>query len=107
MTTWVQLGIHRKPVILLSVDGFYDSLKVFIEGYVPLLTTAGTDTGRAITAGFISPLNRAFLTFVEAPSPLDPSFDWGEAAVAAVEAWEAEGAGGGTQLGLDWGLEQT
>ncbi|OAY64527.1 probable cytokinin riboside 5'-monophosphate phosphoribohydrolase LOGL8 [Ananas comosus] len=29
--TWVQLGIHKKPVGLLNVDGFYDSLLSFID----------------------------------------------------------------------------
>jgi uncharacterized protein (TIGR00730 family) len=33
MTTWTQLGIHKKPVILLNVDGFYSPLRDFIEGY--------------------------------------------------------------------------
>ena len=26
MITWTQLGIHAKPVVLVNVDGFYDSL---------------------------------------------------------------------------------
>ncbi|XP_072955150.1 cytokinin riboside 5'-monophosphate phosphoribohydrolase LOG-like [Typha angustifolia] len=29
--TWAQLGIHKKPVGLLNVDGFYDSLLSFID----------------------------------------------------------------------------
>ncbi|XP_051151670.1 cytokinin riboside 5'-monophosphate phosphoribohydrolase LOG8-like [Andrographis paniculata] len=33
MITWAQLGIHRKPVGLLNVDGYYDSLlKLFDKG---------------------------------------------------------------------------
>jgi uncharacterized protein (TIGR00730 family) len=37
--TWSQLGIHRKPVGLLNVDGFYDGLLRFVahqqqEGFV-------------------------------------------------------------------------
>ncbi|MRV72201.1 TIGR00730 family Rossman fold protein [Duganella sp. FT92W] len=31
MLTWSQLGIHSKPVGLLNVDGFYDSLVGFIH----------------------------------------------------------------------------
>ena len=31
MLTWSQLGIHTKPVGLLNVDGFYDSLIGFID----------------------------------------------------------------------------
>ncbi|VAH11640.1 unnamed protein product [Triticum turgidum subsp. durum] len=29
--TWAQLGIHKKPVGLLNVDGFYDPLLSFID----------------------------------------------------------------------------
>jgi predicted Rossmann-fold nucleotide-binding protein len=31
MLTWSQLGIHAKPIGLLNVDGFYDSLAGFIS----------------------------------------------------------------------------
>jgi uncharacterized protein (TIGR00730 family) len=39
--TWSQLGIHRKPIGLLNVDGYYDGLLSMIshaigEGFVPL-----------------------------------------------------------------------
>ncbi|GER26598.1 cytokinin riboside 5'-monophosphatephosphoribohydrolase [Striga asiatica] len=39
--TWAQLGIHDKPVGLLNVDGYYDSLLTFIdkavdEGFITL-----------------------------------------------------------------------
>lgn len=29
--TWAQLGLHKKPVAILNVDGFYDSLNSFID----------------------------------------------------------------------------
>uniref|UniRef100_A0A452YFX6 Cytokinin riboside 5'-monophosphate phosphoribohydrolase n=4 Tax=Aegilops tauschii TaxID=37682 RepID=A0A452YFX6_AEGTS len=29
--TWAQLGIHHKPVGLLNVDGYYNSLLTFID----------------------------------------------------------------------------
>lgn len=32
--TWAQLGDHRKPVALLNIAGFYDSLIGFIDGVV-------------------------------------------------------------------------
>ena len=32
--TWTQLGIHRKPLGLLNVDGFYDSLIAFVDQLV-------------------------------------------------------------------------
>src|ERR1700751_4781424 len=32
--TWAQLGLHKKPIALLNVDGFYDSLIELIEKMV-------------------------------------------------------------------------
>ncbi len=35
MLTWTQLGLHKKPIAILNIDGFYDSLieltKVMVE----------------------------------------------------------------------------
>ncbi|KAB1203844.1 Cytokinin riboside 5'-monophosphate phosphoribohydrolase LOG7 [Morella rubra] len=45
--TWAQLGIHRKPVGLLNVDGYYNSLLSFID--------------KAVDEGFISPLARRII----------------------------------------------
>ncbi|GAA5906456.1 Log1p [Sporobolomyces salmoneus] len=89
MTTWSQLGIHKKPVVLLNVNDFYSPLRQFIEG--------------AISSGFISPSNRNFLIFVDPPSDsTDPDFDWGEAALSTVEEWFKLGTGGAKAFQLDW-----
>ncbi|KAK8478913.1 hypothetical protein V6N13_110483 [Hibiscus sabdariffa] len=50
--TWAQLGIHRKPVGLLNVDGYYNSLLSFID--------------KAVDEGFISPTSRRII--VSAPT---------------------------------------
>lgn len=34
MTTWAQLGLHRKPVGLLNINGFYDHLIKFMDHMV-------------------------------------------------------------------------
>lgn len=34
MLTWGQLGLHKKPVAILNIDGFYDSLNLFIQAMV-------------------------------------------------------------------------
>ncbi|CAD6203615.1 unnamed protein product [Miscanthus lutarioriparius] len=52
MITWAQLGIHRKPVGLLNVDGYYASLLAFID--------------QAVEDGFISPSARRIV--VQAPT---------------------------------------
>ncbi|CAN6445303.1 unnamed protein product [Victoria cruziana] len=51
--TWAQLGIHTKPVGLLNVDGFYDSLFSFMD--------------KALEEGFISQTARHII--VSAPTP--------------------------------------
>ncbi|KAG7569484.1 Cytokinin riboside 5'-monophosphate phosphoribohydrolase LOG [Arabidopsis thaliana x Arabidopsis arenosa] len=45
--TWAQLGIHDKPVGLLNVDGYYNSLLSFID--------------KAVEEGFISPNAREII----------------------------------------------
>ncbi|KAK4272685.1 hypothetical protein QN277_021204 [Acacia crassicarpa] len=50
--TWAQLGIHRKPVGLLNVDGYYNTLLSFID--------------QAVDEGFISPTARRII--VSAPT---------------------------------------
>ena len=53
--TWAQLGIHEKPVGLLNVEGYYDSLLDFID--------------RAVDEGFVSPAARRII--VAAPTPAE------------------------------------
>ncbi|WOH03669.1 hypothetical protein DCAR_0623068 [Daucus carota subsp. sativus] len=50
--TWAQLGIHDKPVGLLNVDGYYNSLLSFID--------------KAVDEGFITPSARHII--VSAPT---------------------------------------
>ncbi|KAM0793517.1 hypothetical protein ACM66B_000956 [Microbotryomycetes sp. NB124-2] len=85
--TWVQLGIQKKPVILLNVNGFYDALRTFVNN--------------AIAAGFIPEANRAFLIFVDEREG-DMSFDWGAAALEAIQNWHDKGMGGGQAFDLKW-----
>ena len=69
--TWLQLGIHAKPIILFDVDGFF----------APLLALAD----QAVRAGFLKPVHRdaaihadsvaAVLTALSAP-PAAPVPKW-------------------------------
>ncbi|KAL8199913.1 hypothetical protein R6Q57_013481 [Mikania cordata] len=77
--TWAQLGIHDKPVGLLNVDGYYNSLLTFID--------------KAVDDGFIMPTQRNII--VSAPNAKDlvqkledyvPMHD----GVVAKARWEAE-----------------
>lgn len=47
MLTWAQLGLHKKPVALLNVNGFYDGL----------LTLANT----MVASGLLKPVNREMM----------------------------------------------
>ena len=49
--TWLQLGIHGKPVCLVNLDGYYDALIAQLD--------------RCVTEGFIRPENRALLLVAE------------------------------------------
>ena len=47
MLTWLQLGIHRKPVALLDVEGYWRGLRVLLDD--------------AVAAGFVEPARAAML----------------------------------------------
>ena len=34
MLTWAQLGLHKKPIAILNIDGFYDSLTTLVQTMV-------------------------------------------------------------------------
>ncbi|KAG5646699.1 hypothetical protein DXG03_002689 [Asterophora parasitica] len=79
VTTWTQLGIHRKPVVLLNVKSFFDPLRQLICN--------------GINEGYINPSNEALILFVDGPASHDEhdTFNWGAAAIEAVENWESDG----------------
>src|SRR5499426_3609877 len=54
--TWAQLGLHRKPIALLNVGGYFDALKALVE--------------HAITEGFIRSEHRDLLTIADDPGML-------------------------------------
>ncbi|MEC4115121.1 LOG family protein [Myroides pelagicus] len=51
MLTWAQLGIHKKPVALLNIDGFYEPLLQMIENM--------------ITKGFLKQVNRDMIVVAD------------------------------------------
>jgi uncharacterized protein (TIGR00730 family) len=56
MITWAQLGIHRKPIGLLNVAGYFDALVALID--------------HAVHEGFIHPEHRQFLVMADHPATL-------------------------------------
>ncbi len=51
MTTWAQLGIHRKPIAMVDIGGFWSPLVQFID--------------RAISEGFVKEKQRGLITVVD------------------------------------------
>jgi uncharacterized protein (TIGR00730 family) len=56
IATWSQLGIHRKPVGVLNIAGYYDPLIALLD--------------HAVQEGFVSAENRALIRVAEAPGAL-------------------------------------
>jgi uncharacterized protein (TIGR00730 family) len=56
ITTWGQLGLHRKPIGVLNVDGFYDPLLALLD--------------RAVADGLLKGKNRALLVDRRTPAEL-------------------------------------
>ncbi|KAJ1954848.1 hypothetical protein EC988_002210 [Linderina pennispora] len=78
ITTWSQLSIHSKPVIVLNTNGFYDALREFIN--------------KAVEAGFVQKENRDIIKFVDTP----------EEAIHAIKEYRAPNA----RYSLNWDKEQ-
>jgi uncharacterized protein (TIGR00730 family) len=56
VTTWAQLGLHRKPIGLLNVSGYFDLLLEF--------------AGRMVADGFLSAEHRRLLVTATTPEDL-------------------------------------
>ena len=56
IATWGQLGLHRKPIGVLDVGGYYSSLRAFLDG--------------AVDAGLLASEHRALLLFDDDPARL-------------------------------------
>lgn len=54
--TWAQLGLHQKPCGLLNVNGYYDSLGVFLA--------------HSVAEGFLRPAHRSMLMIERSPERL-------------------------------------
>ncbi|CAA7391528.1 unnamed protein product [Spirodela intermedia] len=78
--SWAQLGIHRKPVGLMNVDGYYDALLALIDS--------------AVGEGFIDPSQRHI--FISAPTAKE--------LVQKLEEYVP--AGDGAVVKLRWEMEQ-
>jgi uncharacterized protein (TIGR00730 family) len=67
--TWSQLGLHRKPMGVLNVNGYYDGLAGLLD--------------HAVAEGFVRPQHRAAMHFESDPAALLDRF----------EGWQPSGLG--------------
>ncbi len=75
VTTWSQLGLHAKPVVLLDVDAFWDPLVAQLD--------------RMVKVGLLKPSNR--LLIQRARSPEDAMAALASARPPAEEQWITPG----------------
>jgi hypothetical protein len=75
VTTWSQLGLHAKPVVLLDVDGFWDPLVAQLD--------------RMVAVGLLKPSNRALIQ--RAGSPEDALAALASARPPMEEKWITPG----------------
>lgn len=71
MTTWTQLGIHTKPVVLVNVRGYFDALLAMFD--------------RAVTDEFIDAAHRGIV--LSAPTPAAALLAMERFAPPAVAPW--------------------
>lgn len=73
--TWTQIGIHKKPVVLLNICGYYEPIRAMVKN--------------AVDEGFIRAGTEQFAIFVDGPTNLEEhdDFDWGSAALKALDSW--------------------
>ncbi|KAL8211480.1 hypothetical protein R6Q57_005917 [Mikania cordata] len=77
--TWAQLGIHKKPIGLLNVEGYYNSLLSFID--------------KAVDEGFVTPNARRIIVSAQTAHEL----------LSKLEVYEPEN---GTGVKSSWEMEQ-
>ncbi|XP_042429703.1 probable cytokinin riboside 5'-monophosphate phosphoribohydrolase LOGL10 isoform X1 [Zingiber officinale] len=74
--TWAQLGIHDKPVGLLNVDGYYNSLLCFIDKAVDEGFIAAADRHIIISAQTAHELLHKLEDYEPMPSPVRMRLSW-------------------------------
>ena len=78
ITTWNQLGIHKMPVVVFNVDGYYDGLMEWVRG--------------AVRSGFIAAANGSILVEAKTAEEVVHALKNYEVSKARFDlAWDSEG----------------
>ncbi|MCZ6511727.1 MAG: TIGR00730 family Rossman fold protein [Alphaproteobacteria bacterium] len=65
IVTWKQLGLHTKPIVVVNSTGYWDDLRVMIDGIV---ATGYARPESAELAVFVSDINDVFPTLARLPA---------------------------------------
>lgn len=65
IVTWKQLGLHTKPIVVVNSAGYWDDLRVMIDGIV---ATGYARPESAELAVFVSDINDVFPTLARLPA---------------------------------------
>jgi len=68
MMTWAQLGLHQKPIGILNVDGYYDSLIVMIQNMVEKGFVKETDQNLFVVSNTVDVLLKKMKNYVAPPT---------------------------------------
>jgi uncharacterized protein (TIGR00730 family) len=71
VTTWAQLGLHRKPIVVLDIEGYYRPLMALLDHGV----AEGFVTHRARSLLRQAPTIEAALRLLRVPMP-EPAGEW-------------------------------
>ncbi|XVF12347.1 hypothetical protein REPUB_Repub08aG0109100 [Reevesia pubescens] len=76
VASWAQLNIHKKPIGILNVNGFYDSLFSFLDKAVEKRFISQATRQILVTATTPEQLLNQLQAFVLEPDPVLAFLDW-------------------------------
>ncbi|XVF06393.1 hypothetical protein REPUB_Repub06bG0044800 [Reevesia pubescens] len=76
VASWVQLNIHKKPIGILNVNGFYDDLFSFLDKAVEKIFISQATRQILVTATTPEQLLNQLQAFVPEPDPVLAFLDW-------------------------------
>ncbi|XVF31899.1 hypothetical protein REPUB_Repub17cG0034300 [Reevesia pubescens] len=74
--SWAQLNIHKKPIIVLNVNGFYDSLFSFLDHVVEHRFISQATLKILVTATTLDQLLDQLQAFIPKPDLALEKLDW-------------------------------
>ncbi|XVF38071.1 hypothetical protein REPUB_Repub20aG0066100 [Reevesia pubescens] len=76
VASWAQLNIHKKPIGILNVNGFYDDLFSFLDKAVEKRFISQATRQILVTATTLKQLLNQLQAFVPEPDPVLAFLDW-------------------------------